>query len=152
MSRIFWNSRIVFVLEILWTLCMGCGPRLGVDPPWTCRGEQLRWSGPRHGVGEAKVGWLVHHCGCHCADGWWMWVSNERERWHQVKLRWHGALSSKNVKWRRGWVVEKVLRSEWPFLNNRGWESGGLGRVADDGGVNLMLQFWLKRGGNETKH
>jgi hypothetical protein len=54
-------------------------PRLGAGPPWTCRGEQLRWSGPRHVVQEAKVGWLVRHRGCHCVDGRWMWTSDERE-------------------------------------------------------------------------
>jgi hypothetical protein len=29
--------------------------------------------------------------------------------------------------------------------------SGGPGRVASDGGVNSMLQFWLERGGNRMK-
>jgi hypothetical protein len=43
---------------------MGRGPRLGVGPPWTCRGEQLRWPRPRHGVREANVGCLVRHRGC----------------------------------------------------------------------------------------
>jgi hypothetical protein len=33
-----------------------------------------------------------------------------------------------------------------------GWESSCLGRVAGDGGVDSMLQFWLKRGGDKMKY
>jgi hypothetical protein len=38
-------------------------------------------------------------------------------------------------------------------LNSRGgWESGGPGRVANGGGVDSMLRFWLEGRGNGMKH
>jgi hypothetical protein len=32
------------------------------------------------GVYEAKEGWLVHHYGCRCTEGRWVWADSERER------------------------------------------------------------------------
>jgi hypothetical protein len=70
-----------------------------------------------------------------------------------VELRWRGALAREEAKWRCGSVMGRVVKVEIIFfIAVVGEKSGGLGRVAYGGGVNLILQFRLKRGGDETKH
>jgi hypothetical protein len=49
-------------------------------------------------------------------------------------------------------VMGRVIKIEMIFYSIGGWESGGTVRVACDGGADSMLQFWLKRGGDGTKH
>jgi hypothetical protein len=46
------------------------------------------------------------------------------------------------VEWWREWP-----RLRWPYYSSREWESGYPGRVVGGGGADLMLQFWLERGG-----
>jgi hypothetical protein len=42
-------------------------------------------------------------------------------------------------------VVRGMARLRWPFYSNGGWESNGLGRVADGGGTDSMFRFSLER-------
>jgi hypothetical protein len=51
------------------------------------------------------------------------------------------------VEWWGEWA-----RLRWPFYSSGGWKWDNLGRVADNDGTNLMLQFQLKRGGDVMKH
>jgi hypothetical protein len=51
------------------------------------------------------------------------------------------------VEW---WGEWSILR--WPFYSSRGCESDGLRRLADNDGADSMLQFWLERKDDETKH
>jgi hypothetical protein len=77
-----------------------------------------------------------------------------------VKGNGGGSWSSDGVvlwlwRWQNGDAVG--WWGEWPRLilslySSGGWESGSLGRVAYSGGVDLMLQFWLERGGDGRKH
>jgi hypothetical protein len=48
--------------------------------------------------------------------------------------------------------VGRVTKVEMTFYSSRGLESSGPGRVVGGDGADSMLQFWLKRGGDETKH
>jgi hypothetical protein len=43
------------------------------------------------------------------------------------------------------------LRLRYFFYNSGGWKSNGTERVVGYGGADSMLQFWLERGGDETK-
>jgi hypothetical protein len=43
---------------------------------------------------------------------------------------------------------ERVAKVEMTFFSNGGWESSCPGRVVGSGGADLMLRFWLKRGGD----
>jgi hypothetical protein len=45
----------------------------------------------------------------------------------------------------------KWPRLRWPFYNSGWWESCCPGRVANDGDVDLMLQFQFEMGYDETK-
>jgi hypothetical protein len=74
---------------------------------------------------------------------------NDGGRWSFYSVAfWLGWRQNRDmVEWWREWV-----RLRWSFCSSRGWESGGPGRVADGGGADPVLRFWLKRGGDGTKH
>jgi hypothetical protein len=66
----------------------------------------------------------------------------------RVELWWRGDLIREEIKWRCDWVMRRVDKVEMIFLYHWRWESGWSRRVADNGGMNSMFQFWLERGGN----
>jgi hypothetical protein len=49
-------------------------------------------------VQKAKEGVLVHHHGCRCAEGRWVWDGGEKERQRRVELLWRGALAREEGK------------------------------------------------------
>jgi hypothetical protein len=129
-----WNSIIFYILEILWAWCMGCGPQLGVSPPWTCRGdgdavrrrrarERLRWSGVRR---TSDSGDPLH-------------IDTHND---ELGRRPNGD----EVEWWEEWP-----RPGWPFYSSRGREADCPGRVVGSGGVDLMIRFRLEREGDGTK-
>jgi hypothetical protein len=73
----------------------------------------------------------------------------QRQGWSSDDvLLWLGRMQIGDaVEWREEWPS---LR--YPFYSSGGWESGDPERVADGGSVDLMLQFRLERGCDETKH
>jgi hypothetical protein len=49
-------------------------------------------------------------------------------------------------------VWEEWSRLRWHFYSIGEWKSDDPGRVVGGGGLDSMLQFWLKRGDNVIKH
>jgi hypothetical protein len=45
-----------------------------------------------------------------------------------------------------------VTKVEMSFYSSGGWDLSGSRMVACGGGADSMFQFWLKRGGDRTKH
>jgi hypothetical protein len=73
---------------------------------------------------------------------------NNDGRWSSDGIvLWLGRRQDKDtVEWLREWS-----RLIWSFYSSGGCESIGPGRVAYGCGANSILQFQLRRGGNETK-
>jgi hypothetical protein len=82
-----------------------------------------------------KEGRLVHHHRCRCVEGRWVWDSGKREQWRWVELWWRGALTRKEVKCRRNWVMWRVAKIEIIFLYQ--WRVG-VGRSGEDS----LRQWW----------
>jgi hypothetical protein len=66
--------------------------------------------------GKRKKGWLVHYRGCRCAEGRYVWDNGEKKWWRRVELPCLGALAREVTKWRRCWVMERVVKVEMIFL------------------------------------
>jgi hypothetical protein len=101
--------------------------------------------------GKRKKGWLVYYRGCRCAEGRCVWDNGEKKWWRRVELRCFGALAREVAKWRRCWVMGRVVKIEIIFYYSGGWESDDPWRVVGNGGADSMLQFQFKREGDVTK-
>jgi hypothetical protein len=83
---------------------------------------------------------LVYQHGCHCAERRWVWDNGEREQQRWVELRWRGSLVREEVKWRRSWVVRRVINVKIIFLIQwRVW----VGRYGESG-----LRWWCRFNGS----
>jgi hypothetical protein len=69
------------------------------------------------------------------------WSSDGVVLWQGRRLNWD------MVEWWGEWP-----RLRWPFYSSGWWKSCGPERVAGGGGADLILQFWLGRGGDGMKH
>jgi hypothetical protein len=49
-------------------------------------------------------------------DRRWTWDDSKRERRRRLKLRWRGALAREKIKWRRDWLMERVIKVKMTFL------------------------------------